>query len=41
MDEAVPFGSGDSFVYLGLLLLARGTDFLSIWVATPNLSSSP
>ena len=37
MDDAVPFGSGEYFVYLGLLLLARGMDFLSTWVATPNL----
>ena len=37
MDDAVPFGSGDYFVLLSLLLLARGMDFLSTWVATPHL----
>jgi hypothetical protein len=37
MDEFVPFGSGAYFGFLALLLFARGTDFLSTWVATPNL----
>jgi len=37
MEDAVPFGSGEYLVFLGLLLLARGMDFLSTWVATPNL----
>lgn len=37
MEELVPFGSP---LYIGLLLvliLARGSDFLSTWIATPNL----
>src|SRR5512141_2208201 len=37
MDEFVPFGSNAWFGYLGLLLFGRGMDFLSTWVATPNL----
>lgn len=37
MEDAVPFGSGEYFVFLGLLLFARGMDFLSTWVATPHL----
>src|ERR1051326_6797848 len=37
MDEFVPFGSAFYFVYLGVLLSARGADFLSTWIATPNL----
>jgi hypothetical protein len=37
MDDFVPFGSGLYFVLLGFLLISRGADFLSTWVATPNL----
>jgi hypothetical protein len=37
MDDPVPFGSQAWFLTLGLLLFARGMDFLSTWVATPNL----
>jgi hypothetical protein len=37
MDDFVPFGSAPYFVFLALLIFARGTDFLSTWVATPNL----
>jgi hypothetical protein len=37
MDESVPFGSRDYFVFLALLVTGRGADFLSTWVATPNL----
>jgi len=37
MDDLVPFGSRDYFLILGLLLFARGMDFLSTWIATPNL----
>jgi hypothetical protein len=37
MDEFVPFGSAFYFALLAVLLLARGADFLSTWVATPNL----
>jgi hypothetical protein len=37
MDETVPFGSrGWVFTFL-LLLFARGMDFLSTWIATPNM----
>jgi hypothetical protein len=37
MDEWVRFGSRDYSVLLLLLLFARAMDFLSTWVATPNL----
>jgi hypothetical protein len=40
MDESmtfVPFGRRDYFLMLALLVFARGMDFLSTWVATPNL----
>jgi len=37
MDDLVPFGSRDYFLFLSLLLFSRGTDFLSTWIATPNL----
>jgi hypothetical protein len=37
MDDAVPFASRDYFLYLALLIFSRGMDFLSTWVATPNL----
>ena len=37
MDDMVPFGGGVYFLMLGLLVFARGMDFLSTWVATPNL----
>jgi hypothetical protein len=37
MDEWVRFGSRDYVVLLFLLLFARAMDFLSTWVATPNL----
>ena len=37
MDESVPFGSRDYFVFLAMLVAGRGADFLSTWVATPNL----
>lgn len=33
----VPFGSRIYFWFLGALLFARGMDFLSTWIATPNL----
>jgi hypothetical protein len=38
MDDLVPFASHAYFVLLGLLLFSRGVDFLSTWVATPNLT---
>jgi len=37
MDGPVPFGSREYVVYLALLVLSRGADFLSTWIATPNL----
>jgi hypothetical protein len=37
MGDAVPFLSRDYALLFGLLFLARGMDFLSTWVATPNL----
>ncbi len=36
-EDFVRFGSAEYFALLGLLLCARGADFLSTWVATPNL----
>ncbi len=37
MDEFVPFGSEDYLVLFGVLVLARGLDCLSTWIATPRL----
>src|SRR5438045_4206573 len=37
MDEINPFGSRDYCLLFLLLVFARGMDFLSTWVATPNL----
>jgi hypothetical protein len=37
MDDTVPFGHPLYFLILAVLLIARGADFLSTWVATPNL----
>src|SRR6476660_148095 len=37
MDDLITFGSPPYCLYLGLLLFARGADFLSTWIATPNL----
>ena len=37
MGDFVPFAGGDYLLLLGLLVFARGMDFLSTWVATPNL----
>ena len=37
MDDLIPFGSSLYFFYLSLLVCARGMDFLSTWIATPNL----
>jgi hypothetical protein len=35
--DPVPLGSSVYFVCLGLLVLGRGMDLLSTWIATPNL----
>ncbi len=37
MDDTVPVGSAAYLCCLLLLLLGRGMDFLSTWLATPNL----
>ncbi len=37
MDDTIPFGSPAYLLMLVLLVFARGMDFLSTWVATPNL----
>ncbi len=37
MEEALPFGSRAYFGWLTVLLLSRGADFLSTWIASPNL----
>jgi hypothetical protein len=37
MDEPLLFGSREYGVYALLLLFSRGMDFLSTWIATPNL----
>src|SRR5437016_10676889 len=36
-DQVLPFGSRVYFIFLALVLFSRGMDFLSTWVATPNL----
>src|SRR5687768_14391190 len=37
MEQLVPFGSNIYLLLFGALFFARGMDFLSTWVATPNL----
>jgi len=37
MGDALPFGSRWYYLMLGLMVVSRGMDFLSTWVATPNL----
>ena len=37
MDEWVPVGGRFYCLFLALLLASRGADFLSTWIATPNL----
>lgn len=37
MEETVPFASKWYFLMFALLVFSRGMDFLSTWVATPNL----
>jgi hypothetical protein len=37
MEEFVPFGSRSYLLMFLLLFVSRGMDFLSTWVATPNL----
>jgi len=38
MENSASFGSSQYFVMLGLLVFGRGMDFLSTWIATPNLA---
>ncbi len=38
MDGPVSFGSREYFLMLALLVFSRGMDFLSTWIATPNLA---
>jgi len=37
MDDPLEFGSLKYLILLVLLLITRGMDFLSTWIATPNL----
>jgi hypothetical protein len=37
MEDSVPFASRVYFGMLGILVFARGMDFLSTWIATPHL----
>jgi len=37
MDDTFPFASRDYCLMMLLLVFARGMDFLSTWIATPNL----
>jgi hypothetical protein len=37
MDDSVPFASRGYLLMLALLAFSRGMDFLSTWIATPNL----
>lgn len=37
MDDSVPFATREYFIMLVILLISRGADFLSTWVATPHL----
>ena len=37
MDDTLTFASRDYCLYMLLLVFARGMDFLSTWIATPNL----
>lgn len=37
IEDTLPFASREWFCFFALLLFARGMDFLSTWVATPNL----
>jgi hypothetical protein len=37
IEELIPFGSPFYCLFLALLFFARGMDFLSTWIASPNL----
>jgi hypothetical protein len=38
MDQVLPFASGLWFLTLAFLVIARGMDMVSTWIATPNLA---
>ena len=38
MDDPIAFASRGYFLMLALLVFSRGMDFLSTWIATPNLA---
>ena len=38
MEEFAAFGSPEHLITLGLMIFARGMDFLSTWFATPTLA---
>ena len=38
MEDTVPFAGRAYFLMLALLMFSRGMDFLSTWIATPNLA---
>jgi len=38
MEDTIPFASHEYFLMLALLVFSRGMDFLSTWIATPNLA---
>lgn len=38
MDESIPFGCREYFLFVAVLTFARGMDFLSTWIATPHLA---
>lgn len=38
MDDTALFGSNEYYLMLALLIFGRGMDFLSTWIATPNLA---
>lgn len=37
MEDLIPFGSPSYCLIFAILIFARGMDFLSTWIATPNL----
>ena len=37
MDDTIAFAGREYFLFVALLVFSRGMDFLSTWIATPNL----
>jgi hypothetical protein len=37
LDELIPFGSPEYFLFFSFLIFGRSMDFFSTWLATPNL----